>query len=227
MTDSSIFMEIAKSLLNEIKKSKIIGIGSGRTVSEFLDNMSLICKTENKYIPSSYQILFKLKENGFEIADTIIANKIDLYIDSVDQIEDKSFFSIKGGGGALLKEKILMHNSKKTIFLVQSKKFVSRLGVNCPLPIEVSPFAVNFVSNYLKKINGIPEIRKDTRGFPIFTENGNIILDTTFKEITDPPSLEKEIKLQAGVIEVGLFTKKPSKIYLIDNNTFKIIDLDY
>ncbi len=226
MTASSIFLEITKSLIDEIKRSKIIGIGSGRTMSDFLDSMSKICKLGNKYIPTSYQILFKLKENGFEVADSITSNEIDLYIDSVDQIEDRTFFSIKGGGGALLKEKILMYNSKKIIFLVQNKKFVSKLGINCPVPVEISPFAVNFVSNYLKKINGIPEVRKDLRGFPVFTENGNIILDTTFKELMDPPSLEKEIKIQAGVIEVGLFTKKPSKIYLIENNTFKIIDLD-
>lgn len=226
MTASSIFLELTKSLIDEIKRSKIIGIGSGRTMSEFLDNMSKICRTGNKCIPTSYQILFKLKENGFKVVDSITSNKIDLYIDSVDQIEDRTFFSIKGGGGALLKEKILMYNSKKIIFLVQNKKFVSKLGINCPVPVEISPFAVNFVSNYLKKINGVPEVRKDLRGFPVFTENGNLILDTTFKELGDPPSLEKEIKIQAGVIEVGLFTKKPSKIYLIEDNTFKIIDLD-
>ncbi len=222
----TIFLEIAKSLIDEIRKSKIVGVGSGRTVSAFLDNLSIICKNGTKYLPTSYQILLKLKENGFEVADTITSGEIDLYIDSVDQIEEKTFFSIKGGGGALLKEKILMYNSKKIILLVQNKKFVSKLGTDCPVPIEVSPFSINFILNYLKKINCIPEIRKDIRGFPIFTENGNMILDATFKEITDPPSIEKEIKSQPGVIEVGLFTKKPSKIYLINDKGFKIITLD-
>jgi len=223
---STIFLEIAKSLIDEIRRSKIVGVGSGRTVSAFLDNFSTICKNGTKYLPTSYQILLKLKENGFEVTDAITSAEIDLYIDSVDQIEDKTFFSIKGGGGALLKEKILMYNSKKIILLVQNKKFVSKLGINCPLPIEVSPFSINFISNYLRKINGVPEIRKDIRGFPIFTENGNMLLDVTFKEIIDPIALEKEIKSQPGVIEVGLFTKKPSKIYLINDKGFKIINLD-
>jgi ribose 5-phosphate isomerase A len=223
---STIFLEIAKSLIDEIRGSKIVGVGSGRTIAAFLDSLSTIYKNGTKYLPTSYQILLKLKENGFEVTDAITSAEIDLYIDSVDQIEDKTFFSIKGGGGALLKEKILMYNSKKVILLVQNKKFVSKLGINCPVPIEVSPFSINFISNYLRKINGVPEIRKDIRGFPIFTENGNMLLDTTFKEIIDPLTLEKEIKSQPGVIEVGLFTKKPSKIYLINDKEFKIINLD-
>lgn len=225
MNLSLIFSEVAKSLLCEIKNAKTIGVGSGRTVSEFLDSLSFICKTSAKYIPTSYQILFKLKENGFETTNNVSSKEIDLYIDSVDQIEDKTFFSIKGGGGALLKEKILMYNSKKTILLVQSRKFTSKLGTNCPLPIEVSPFAINFILNYLKKLNASPTIRMDSRGFPVFTENGNILIDAIFEEIADPLNLEKEIKLQPGVIEVGLFTKKPSKIYLIEEKAFKTINL--
>lgn len=218
----SIIQRIAKDLVNEICDSDYVGIGSGRTVSDFVDALATLkINKKSKFIPSSHQISFKLKEKGFDTDIFPNVNSIRLYIDSVDQIEERSYYMIKGGGGALLKEKALMYNSKRVVLLVQEKKIAKELGLDCPVPIEVMPFARQFVVNYLKKMGSEPQIRKDIRGFPVFTENGNMILDVTFKSISAPIELEQRLKNQPGVIEVGIFTKRPSHVYVIKTDSFE------
>jgi len=214
--------KIAGDLVEQINKLKYIGIGSGRTMSDFVDALaSFKIKREQKFIPTSHQISIKLKEKNFTVEMFPSVKAIELYIDGVDQIEEKSHFAIKGGGGALLKEKILMNNSKKTVFILQEKKLAKKLGTNCRVPIEVSPFALSFTTSYLKELGGDPELRRDQRGFPVFTEGANMILDVFFDGISDPVDLERKIKAQPGVIEVGLFTKKPSYIYILNRTSFE------
>jgi len=214
--------KIAGDLVEQINKIRYIGMGSGRTMSDFVDALaSFKLKNEQKFVPTSYQIALKLKEKNFEIEMFPHIKKIELYIDGVDQIEEKSHFAIKGGGGALQKEKILMNNSEKTVFILQEKKIAERLGTGCPVPVEVSPFASYFVTNYMKELGASSELRKDQRGFPMFTEGGNMIIDVSFNGISDVINLEHKIKAQPGVIEVGLFTKKPSYIYILKESSFE------
>ncbi|MGD0330808.1 MAG: ribose 5-phosphate isomerase A [Nitrososphaeria archaeon] len=214
--------KIAGDLVEQINKIRYIGMGSGRTMSDFVDALaSFKIKNEQKFVPTSYQIALKLKEKNFEVEMFPHIKKIELYIDGVDQIEEKSHFAIKGGGGALQKEKILMNNSEKTVFILQEKKVAERLGTGCPVPVEVSPFASSFVTNYMKELGASSELRKDQRGFPMFTEGGNMIIDVSFNGISDAIDLEHRIKAQPGVIEVGLFTKKPSCIYILKESSFE------
>jgi ribose 5-phosphate isomerase A len=214
--------KVAGDLVEQINKLKYIGMGSGRTISDFVEALSSFkIKGELKFIPTSHQISFKLKEKNFSVEIFPSIKTIELYIDSVDQIEEKSHFAIKGGGGALLKEKILMNNSEKTVFILQEKKITKKLGTGCPVPVEVSPFALSFTTNYLKELGGSSELRRDQRGFPTFTESGNMILDVSFNEIYNPVDLEGKIKAQPGVIEVGLFTKKPSCVYILKEASFE------
>ena len=119
---------------------------------------------------------------------------------------------IKGGGGALLKEKVLMRASKKTIIMASEDKFVEQL--NGSVPIEVIPFAKNSTFKILRTIAGNPKMRITTKDYPYFTENGNLIFDTDFGVINDPKKLCETIKLIPGVVECGLFTENIDSIYL-------------
>ncbi|MEM3403567.1 MAG: ribose 5-phosphate isomerase A [Nitrososphaeria archaeon] len=215
-------LNLANELLEEINASTNVGIGSGRTISSLIEALSTLnVNNKIKFIPSSSQILLKLQEKGFEINSFPDLNQIELYIDSVDQLESNSLYMIKGGGGALLKEKILMYNAAKILIILQENKLTRSLGTNCPVPIEISQISKPFLCHFLRTIGGSPSIRRDLREFPVYTENGNMILDVKFDKIDDPPELEQKIKLQPGVIEVGLFTKRPTSVYLIKDNSFE------
>jgi len=219
---TNVMLNLANELLKEINVLTYVGIGSGRTISSFIDAISsLKVNKKIKFIPSSLQILLKLQENGFEIDSFPTLKQIELYIDSVDQLELTTHHMIKGGGGALLKEKILMYNAKRTLIILQENKLTKKLGTNYPIPVEISPLSKPFVSDFLMTIGGYPSIRRDSREFPVYTENGNIILDVKFDKIDDALVLEQKIKLQPGVIEVGLFTRKPTCIYVIKDNSFE------
>jgi len=205
--------KMAEEALENVEDNMIIGLGSGFAVSRFVDALSRYIK-KNKIkvlvIPSSLQIQIFAERAGLEIAQPNLIPLIDLVVDGLDQI-DKSFNMIKGGGGALLREKVLMRASKKVVILANEDKFVEIL--NRKVPIEVLPFARNFVSKELEKIGGKPELRVLKKGYPLFTENGNIILDTDFGLIKDPPFLLSKIKEIPGVVEAGIFTERINIVY--------------
>ena len=142
-------------------------------------------------------------------------NKIDIVFDGADQI-DKQKNLIKGGGGALLRENILINAAKKVVIMADSSKFVTNF--NRVVPVEVHPLARNTASKDISKINGKPKIRTLDRGYPFITENGNIILDCNFGTIKNPKLLREKIIGIAGVMEVGIFTRKPDIIYKAKSN---------
>jgi ribose 5-phosphate isomerase A len=130
--------------------------------------------------------------------------------DGADQIDAK-FNMIKGGGGALLREKILISAAKKVVIVADSTKFVQ--SFNRSVPIEVHPMARSVVSKKLSEIGGKPVLRTLDKGYPFVTENGNVILDIIFASIPDPKKMEVELKSIAGVMEVGLFTRRADVYY--------------
>ncbi|MGQ9782091.1 MAG: ribose 5-phosphate isomerase A [Nitrososphaeria archaeon] len=218
---------IAKDLAEEIISSRNVGIGSGRTISDFVDALSsLRLRRGLTFIPSSHQTLLNLQDRGLNVNAFPISDNVGIYIDGVDQIEMHNYYMIKGGGGALAKEKVLMYNSNKVALLVQEKKIVEKLGSECPIPVEVIPFARLFIMNFARKIGGEPKIRRDARNFPVFTENGNLIVDIMFREIPAPVELERKLKDQPGVLEVGIFTKRPYRIYVIKEGSFQKLSMD-
>ena len=182
---------------------------------------------------------------GLEFTDESKINDIDLVIDGADQI-DSNLNMIKGGGGALLKEKIIMYAAKEKIILADSDKFVPKF--NIPIPIEVHPFARFTVIKKLQSIRSItqlisddsipdnmvnypndinisllskPIIRTIGKGYPFITENGNIILDTEFSNIVNIEKTEHAIKNIPGVVEVGLFSRKNNTKYYSVNSEGK------
>ena len=167
------------------------------------------------------QIKLIAEKGGLELIDADQIDKIDLVFDGADQI-DKNKFLIKGGGGALLKENILISAAKKVIIMADSSKFVK--DFNRTVPIEVQPSARQIVWKKIEKIGGKPELRTLDRGYPFFTENSNIILDCGFGIIKNPKTLQQKLLNIPGVIEVGIFTRKPDLIYKAKaNGKFEIL----
>ena len=167
-------------------------------------------KNTLKFIVTSLQIKTEAENSGLEIVDENHIPEIDVVFDGADQI-DSQYNMIKGGGGALLKEKILISAAKQVVIAADSTKFVEKF--NRPIPLEVHPFARSAVSRKLKEISSQVQLRILEKGYPFITENGNIIFDATFNSIIDVPKKEIELKSIPGVLEVGLFTRRADIYY--------------
>ena len=199
--------------LKFVKDGYVIGLGSGRAATALVKSLSAFVKSKNidvKCIPTSMQIKLIAEKGNLPLIDADQVDKIDVVFDGADQI-DKNKFLIKGGGGALLKENILINASKKVVIMADKSKFVTNF--NRVVPVEVHLSARSFVSKNILKIGGSPTIRTLERGYPFVTENGNIILDCDFGTIKNPKILRDKILSLAGVLEVGIFTRKPDVIY--------------
>jgi ribose 5-phosphate isomerase A len=204
---------IALQAIKHVKDDSIIGLGSGSTVSIFVKVLAEQIRNKNmnvRVIPTSLQIKLEAENLGLSIADYTLIPSTDTVFDGADQI-DARFNMIKGGGGALLREKVLIHAAKQTVILADESKYVDVL--NRSVPIEVLPYARTYVSERLKGMNGQPQVRTLEKGYPFITENGNVILDTDFGRIEDVSGKEVELKSIAGVMEVGLFSKRAYRYY--------------
>ena len=197
--------------LKNVKDGYVLGLGSGRAATTLVKLLSKYIKTKKisvKYVPTSMQIKLIAEKGGLELIDA-------------DQI-DKNKFLIKGGGGALLRENILISAAKKVIIMADSSKFVK--DFNRTVPVEVQPLARQIVWKKIEKVGGKPELRILDRGYPFVTENANIILDCDFGIIKNPKALQQKLLNIAGVIEVGIFTRIPDIIYKAKaNGKFEIL----
>jgi len=204
--------------LKFVKDGYVIGLGSGRAATALVKSLSAFVKSKNidiKCIPTSMQIKLIAEKGNLPLIDADQVDRIDVVFDGADQI-DKNKFLIKGGGGALLRENILMSLAKKVVIIADKTKFVNNF--NRSVPVEVHPLARNTVKKNVTKIGGESVLRSLDRGYPFVTENGNIILDCNFGEIKNPKSLQQKILQIPGVLEVGIFTKKPDVIYKAKTN---------
>ena len=204
--------------LRFVKDGHVIGLGSGRAATALVKALTAFVKTkkiEIKCIPTSMQIKLIAEKGGLTLIDADQIDKIDVVFDGADQI-DKNKFLIKGGGGALLKENILISAAKKVIIMADKSKFVTNF--NRTVPIEVHPSARKIITKNILKIDGVSTLRVLERGYPFVTENGNVILDCNFGIIKNPKSLQQKILNMPGVLEVGIFTRKPDIIYKAKTN---------
>ena len=204
--------------LRFVKDGYVIGLGSGRAATALVKVLTAFVKTkkiEIKCIPTSMQIKLIAEKGGLTLIDADQIDKIDVVFDGADQI-DKNKFLIKGGGGALLKENILISAAKKVIIMADKSKFVTNF--NRTVPIEVHPSARKIITKNILKIDGVSTLRVLERGYPFVTENGNVILDCDFGIIKNPKSLQQKILNMPGVLEVGIFTRKPDIIYKAKTN---------
>ena len=213
---------VAKELAKDISSGMTLGLGSGSTVATLLEELSPLAMARSKVIkgvPTSTQIEIVAARCGVELVP--FKGSVDLVIDGADQV-DAGLNLVKGGGGALLKEKIVMGSAKSVAIVAGESKFAEKLceaGVR--VPVEVFPMARESAKLKLSMLGGVPEERLLPKGYPYFTESGNVILDTLFEPIDDPRGLETRVKSTPGVAEVGIFTIKPITVYrLRDDGSF-------
>ncbi|VAX76677.1 ribose-5-phosphate isomerase RpiA [Buchnera aphidicola] len=206
---------VAQYALSYIPKNSIIGIGSGSTVRFFIEALSTISHLIKGAVSSSSVSDNLLKIFNIPIFNLNELEDLAIYIDSADQV-NSTFEMIKGGGGALTREKIIASASKKFLCIVDQSKYVNKFN-NYPIPIEVIPMALKYVSREIKKLGGIPKYRKN-----FITDNGNHIIDVYDLNIFYSIDLEFQIKNIPGVVEVGLFCFRKADVLLIsDSNGVK------
>jgi len=209
---------LSTDALKFVKDDYVIGLGSGRAASIFVKLLSTLLQKKDleiRAVPTSLQIKLIAEQGGIKLVEADQVEKIDVVFDGADQIDSKKNL-IKGGGGALLRENILINAAKKVIIMADKSKFVKKL--NKAVPVEVHPLARNTAAKSIERLGGKPKLRTIERGYPFVTENGNIILDCNFGTIDKPQTLAQKIKQLPGVLEVGIFTRKPDVIYKAKNN---------
>ena len=205
----------AEAACEYVKEGMIVGLGSGST-AEFAvkklgknvrDGLSI------RGVPTSDATKILAESEGIPLIDFSETNFIDLTIDGADEI-DANLNMIKGGGAALLREKIVASVSREEIIIVSGGKLVKRLGV-FPLPVEVIPFSWQVVFFQLESIQGNPELRIN-HGQPIITDQGNFILDCHFRKIENAEQLEQQLNMIPGVVENGLFINLCTRMIMAD-----------
>ncbi len=204
---------LSTNALKFVKDGYIVWLGSGRASTILGKSLGKLIKLKQyniKGIPTSLQIKLIAEKAGIPLVEADQVDYIDVVFDGADQIDSQKFM-IKGGGGALLRENILFSLAKKIVIMADKTKFVKNFTRT--VPIEIHPLARNTVTKSIKKLGGKAQLRSLDRGYPFFTENGNIILDCDFGTIKNPKVLTQKIKQTTGVLESGIFLRKPDVIY--------------
>ena len=213
MSYDSAIKALSSDALKHVKDYSIVGLGSGRAATTLVKSLSRLIKVKDYHIvgiPTSLQIKQVAEKGWIPLMGADQVDHIDVVFDGADQIDSQKFV-IKGGGGALLRENILFSLAKKVVVMADKTKFVKNFTRT--VPVEVHPLARNSVTKSIKKLGGKAELRSLDRGYPFFTENGNIILDCDFGTIKNPKVLTQKIKQTTGVLESGIFLRKPDVIY--------------
>jgi ribose 5-phosphate isomerase A len=208
MTQDEMKKMVARAALDYVETGTIIGIGTGSTANHFIDHLAGIKGKIDGTVASSQASADRLAGHGITVLDLNSVDEISVYIDGADE-SNHHLHLIKGGGGALTREKIVAACSRKFVCIADESKLVDELG-EFPLPVEVIPMARSYVARELVKLGGQPVYRE---GFT--TDNGNDILDVHNLRITDPVKLEQEMNNITGVVTVGIFASRPADILLL------------
>ncbi len=199
----------AREAARLVKDGMVIGIGSGSTVEIFLRELGKRIRGEELEVygvPSSHQSHIVAVENGVRVVDLLQFPEPDICIDGADQI-DSNLNCIKGGGGALTREKIVATASRMFVIIADESKLVERLSM--PVPVEILPFAYGFVAREIERMGGVCRIRTGTgKVGPVISDNGNFIADCDFGTIERPNELEVRLKMIPGVVENGIFKRE-------------------
>ncbi|MCC3358165.1 ribose-5-phosphate isomerase RpiA [Bacillus sp. REN16] len=198
--------EVGEKALDYIKDGMVVGLGTGSTVFYTISKLGELVNNGLSIngIPTSKQTEKLAKEVGIPLVSFNEVEQIDVAIDGADEV-DPDLNLIKGGGGALLREKIIANAANTFIVIADPEKNVAALG-SFPLPVEVLPFGFEMTRKKIQELGIVPQLRK-AQGTPFRTDNGNYILDCRFPDMTNLKELERELNLIPGVIENGLFLK--------------------
>jgi len=210
--------QVAQAAIKYVVEDTIIGIGTGSTANYFIDALAAMKHKIKGTVASSNASAERLKSHGIEVLELNSVDEISVYIDGADESNQYKHL-IKGGGGALTREKIVAAASKIFVCIADDSKLVDVLG-KFPLPIEVIPMARSYVARELVKMGGKPVWRN---GF--LTDNGNVILDVHNLQIAEPVKLEKELNEITGVVTNGLFASRSADVLLLGSNQgVKVLD---
>jgi ribose 5-phosphate isomerase A len=208
MTQDELKKLVAQAALKHVVEDAVVGVGSGSTVNLFIDALAGIKGRIEGAVAASEASAERLKKHGIHVFDLNAVDELPVYFDGADEITEH-LYMIKGGGGALTREKIIAAVARKFVCICDASKLVPVLG-KFPLPVEVIPMARSHVGRELRKLGGHPVLRENYK-----TDNGNLILDCHGLAITDPPRLEAELNNIAGVVTNGLFARRPADLLLL------------
>jgi ribose 5-phosphate isomerase A len=212
MTQDELKQAVAREAIKYVVDDAWIGVGSGTTANFFIDELGKIRNRIKGAVSSSEKSTARLKSHGIEVEELNNVDTVPVYVDGADEVT-KWGAMIKGGGGALTREKIVAAVARKFVCIVDQSKVVDVLG-RFPLPVEVIPMARSYVAREIVKLGGRPAWRM---GFT--TDNGNVILDVEGLVIEDPQALETRINGIAGVVTVGLFAHRGADVILVGSDS--------
>ncbi len=199
---------VALAALEYVESGWVIGVGTGSTANHFIDGLARIKAKLDGAVASSNATAERLKQVGIPVLDLNATGDLPLYVDGADEAT-KHLHLIKGGGGALTREKIVAAASQKFVCIADDSKLVGMLG-KFPLPVEVIPMARSYVARQIVQLGGQPVLRENFK-----TDNGNIILDVHNLNIMNPVELEEKLDRLAGVVTNGLFARRPADVLLL------------
>jgi len=208
MNQDEMKRKAAEAAMEYVVTDSIVGVGTGSTVNHFIDLLADIKHKIEGAVSSSEASTERMKQHGIRVYDLNEVNELPVYIDGADE-SDHYLNLIKGGGGALTREKIIAGASDKFVCIADETKLVDVLGT-FPLPVEVIPMARSYIARELVKLGGRPVWRDN-----FITDNGNFILDVHDFEIMEPIKMENEINKLAGVVTVGIFANRPADVLIL------------
>ena len=208
MTQDELKQAVAQAALAYVVEGKIVGVGTGSTARLFIEALAGMKDRIAGAVASSEDTRMRLEGHGIKVFDLNEVTDLPVYIDGADEITAEMHM-IKGGGGALTREKIVSAVARKFICIADGSKLVPVLG-NFPLPVEVIPMARAYVARELVKLGGTPVLREG-----VVTDNGNLILDVKGWQILDPVDLETRVNQIVGVVSNGLFACRPADVCLL------------
>ena len=218
MDQNSRKLKAARAAVEFIKPGMALGVGTGSTVNLFIDEIGRFRGDLAAVVASSRATEARLRAHGFKVVELDQVGDLDLYVDGADEA-NKHFHLVKGGGGALTREKVLAAASRKFVCIIDGSKWVATLG-KFPLPVEVIPMARSYVARQFVKLRGQPVWREN-----FVTDNGHQILDVHNLQITNPPELESRLNQIPGIVTVGLFANRPADVILMaDDSGVKQLD---
>ena len=208
MTQDELKQLVAREALKHVIEDSIVGVGSGSTVNFFIDALAGIKGRIEGAVAASEASAERLKKHGIRVFDLNSVADLPVYVDGADEITEHMHM-IKGGGGALTREKIVAAVARKFVCICDASKLVPTLG-RFPLPVEVIPMARSHVGRELLRMGANPRLRENFK-----TDNGNVILDCYGLTIMDPPAFEAELNNVAGIVPNGLFARRGADVLLL------------
>jgi len=199
---------VAQAALKHVVEDKVVGVGSGSTVNFFIDALASIRGRIEGAVAASEASAQRLKQHGIRVFDLNSVDELPVYIDGADEVTEH-LYMVKGGGGALTREKIVAAVAAKFVCICDASKLVPVLG-RFPLPLEVIPMARSYIGREVVKRGGSPELRPN-----FTTDNGNLIIDCHGLTILNPPQLESDLNNLVGLVTSGIFARRPADLLLL------------